>query len=75
MPQSCQPDDVRLMLGEAATTNKLKLEEQSVENLTGLRGIHTLVDFPEDILELEENTRSDASYLVDFPEELELGFH
>ena len=66
---------MRPTLGEATTTNKLKLEEQSIENLTGLQGIHALVDFPEDILELEENTRSDASYLADFPEELELDFH
>jgi len=50
------------------------LTEETLENLENFLSIHALVDFPEYIRRIQQE-EEDASYLVDFPEELELGFH
>ena len=51
------------------------LTKEMLENLENFLSIHALADFPEDILDKIEQEEGDTSYLADFPEELELGFH
>jgi len=50
------------------------LTEETLENLENFLSIHALADFPEYIRQ-DRTQEEGASYLVDFPEELELGFH
>jgi len=48
--------------------------EETLENLKHFLSIHALADFPE-YIQKKNTRRSKKSYLADFPEELELGFH